>query len=952
MSTDVEIDSQLERWLANDISPEVLRTPLPDALAVVVVDRLKQEADRYWYIDPHRSLEFAERIIAAGNVRKDTHQIALGMMARGDALKFLGRIEEAWEALEQAGKMFQAAGDEVGWARTRIGRLYLGPKLDRVIVTLGDVKRAREIFTQYGEREKLLRLDFQTAAVHNYLGNQSQALQLFINALELAESLGETGHQYKGPLYMNIGFAYDALGDFDQALAYYESAREYMLAENEEKEIAILDSNIAYIAQAQGHYRRALNLLHQILERVAGKFPVEEMWAKYDMVECYLYLNRYEEARNLAKQVINEYRANNDAYELARTLLHLTIAEAELNNFSAAKVALDEAEPIFASLGATPWVMTTHLWRGRIALKQGNATVAYQEAFAAAACFESNRQQLNYATATLLQGQAQFALGDVGAAVSSASHALLIAQQDSLPSLRYSAHLLLGQIAEAQSKDIRAMRHYQAAAATVERVQRGLTITLRPGFLEDKGEALRSLIALYFRDGQTGKAFETLERAKSQIWLSYLANREDLHWALDDARSRSLIDELTRLRDEHHWYFRLAHDPPRSSDHQSAVSQEQARTEVAIRERKMRSITEQIYLRSSHDQQPTRAPITSVNDIQRALTKNTLLIEFYNDGVKLWAFLLSEHTIEVCHLPLTVDRLNQLLAQLQSNVTAALKMNPKTAGAYSLTQLTKRILQRLYESLIEPLEIQSRRWQRLTIVPYGALHYLPFHLLYNGSSYLVEQHEIVILPAAGLVTRPNLRRRPGALILAHSREGRLPHTLIEAQMVKKQFDGLLYADEMALRTTLRVMPTQILHIAAHGQHRLDQPDLSYIQLADGQLYTDDLLQQDLSYELVTLSGCETGRVNVAPADELIGLGRGFLYAGAGALIVSLWPVVDDTTKQFMQRMYRSLRAGGSKAAALRDAQRAILDENRELHPAFWGAFQLIGDASPLSNWSG
>jgi CHAT domain-containing protein len=147
---------------------------------------------------------------------------------------------------------------------------------------------------------------------------------------------------------------------------------------------------------------------------------------------------------------------------------------------------------------------------------------------------------------------------------------------------------------------------------------------------------------------------------------------------------------------------------------------------------------------------------------------------------------------------------------------------------------------------------------------------------------------------------------------------------------------------------LQRSPSQILHIAAHGRHRLDQPDLSFIELADGQLYADDLLQQDLSYELVTLSACETGRANVAADEELIGIGRGLLYAGAGALILSLWQVADSSTLHLMEQLYRNLKAGRSKAAALREAQLSFLQQDRQLHPAFWGAFQLIGDARPLS----
>ena len=104
----------------------------------------------------------------------------------------------------------------------------------------------------------------------------------------------------------------------------------------------------------------------------------------------------------------------------------------------------------------------------------------------------------------------------------------------------------------------------------------------------------------------------------------------------------------------------------------------------------------------------------------------------------------------------------------------------------------------------------------------------------------------------------------------------------------------------------------------------------------------------MSYELVTLSACETGRSNVAAGDELIGLGRGFLYAGAGALLVSLWQVADTSTLNFMECMYRALQQGASKSAAIRQAQHIMLHEDRSLHPAFWGAFQLIGNDSPLS----
>jgi len=944
----MEVQTCLEQFMGENVLPQVMSTPLPDAVAVAVVERLKQEADRYWAIDPHRSLELAERIVAVGQARSDVRQMALGQMARGDALKFLGRMEEAWDMLERAGNLFQAADDEVGWARTRIGRLYLGIKLNHVQDTLTDAERAREIFTRYGEREKLMRLEINTAYVHTLLGNQHQALRLYSSALAIAQALGQAGQQYLGLLYMNIGFAHEALGDFPQALAYYERARAIYIAHNETRNIAVIELNIAYIAQAQGYYHRALHMLYGILERGVEQFPLEERAVKQDMTECYLYLNRYIEARDLARQVIADYRKFGATYDTARTLLHLATAEAELGNFATAQMVLEETMPIFTSLDATTWMAITRLRRGQIALKQGDFRMAQEEAVTTSAYFQSEGQQANYATASLLRGQALLALGDFGAAAEAGASTLHIAQHYGVPLLRYTAHLLLGQIAEAQHENTRAMRHYQSAAATVERVQRDLTITLRPGFLEDKGEALRALIALHLRAGQVGNAFETLERAKSQVLLGYLANREYLHWTQEDARSQALIEELNRLRAEHQWFHRLAHDLPRNAERPSAIQPEQALAEVAARERRMRAITEQLYLHSGRDQRANHTPAASLKDNQRALDEETLLIEFYNDGIHLWAFTLDRQTLEVHRLPITVETLNQLLAQLQVNLDAALTVAPQAPAAPSLTHLARRILQRLYCLLIAPLALHRYGQQRLVIVPYGALHYLPFHLLYDGSAYLIEQYEVVILPAAGLALRPSPKRRPGVLILAHSWEGRLPHTQSEAQMVQRLFSGTLCMEEAACRPALQAPPTQILHIAAHGQYRLDQPDLSYLQLADGQLYSDDLLQQDLSYELVTLSACETGRANVAADEELIGIGRGFLYAGAGALILSLWRVADASTLGLMEQLYRGLQAGASKAAALREAQRFMLAGNRQLHPAFWGAFQLIGDACPLS----
>jgi CHAT domain-containing protein len=119
-----------------------------------------------------------------------------------------------------------------------------------------------------------------------------------------------------------------------------------------------------------------------------------------------------------------------------------------------------------------------------------------------------------------------------------------------------------------------------------------------------------------------------------------------------------------------------------------------------------------------------------------------------------------------------------------------------------------------------------------------------------------------------------------------------------------------------------------------------------LALADGWLTTLDIFNWRLQASLVTLSACQTGRSVVAGGDELLGLMRAFLAAGAASLVASLWAVEDRSTALLMENFYRQLAAGAGKGAALRAAQLSLLD-GAYVHPYYWAPFFLVGDAGPL-----
>ena len=115
---------------------------------------------------------------------------------------------------------------------------------------------------------------------------------------------------------------------------------------------------------------------------------------------------------------------------------------------------------------------------------------------------------------------------------------------------------------------------------------------------------------------------------------------------------------------------------------------------------------------------------------------------------------------------------------------------------------------------------------------------------------------------------------------------------------------------------------------------------SSILLGDSWLSLVDIFSLRLGADLTTLSACETGMSALYEGDELLGLTRGFLYAGTPSLLVSLWRVNDKSTTQLMKRFYEGLEAGLSKPKALQQASIAVKESHP--HPYYWSPFVLMG----------
>ena len=147
---------------------------------------------------------------------------------------------------------------------------------------------------------------------------------------------------------------------------------------------------------------------------------------------------------------------------------------------------------------------------------------------------------------------------------------------------------------------------------------------------------------------------------------------------------------------------------------------------------------------------------------------------------------------------------------------------------------------------------------------------------------------------------------------------------------------------------------RFLHFATHGSFAATDPGGGRLVLAqsdphgrpeaNGFLHLADIYELDLRADLVVLSACQSALGREVRGEGMMGMTRGFFYAGAERVLVSLWNVNDRVTVELMRRFYRGMLAEGlSPAAALRAAQDAIRRQARWRAPYYWAGFTLQGE---------
>jgi CHAT domain-containing protein len=525
----------------------------------------------------------------------------------------------------------------------------------------------------------------------------------------------------------------------------------------------------------------------------------------------------------------------------------------------------------------------------------------------------------------LLRSKCLLETGDLVGARTYLDVVLRNARLDDFGEIQWIALYERGRVAEKEGPAGAALPFYLKAVEAIERQRASIsTEANKIGFVGDKQVVYARLIAVLIEQGRAVEAFDYIERSKSRALVDMLASKKDFA-APDPAQAGLMLAQLD------------------AADLNARIQDESAKPEARTTGARNLQVARET-LQSAAPELSTLVTVSSVPsaELKALVGPDETLVEYYYQGTDLYAFLLDRERLLALRLDAT-----QLASQVQS-----LRKTLEDTESQAWQQSARGLYQRLWQ----PLEklITSKN---VIVVAHGAMHYLPFAALQDAEGkFLLDRHSLRFLPSASVLKflHPVLQNKDGRLLALGNPDLDDPRLDLafaegEAKLVASLYPSsrvLVRKDASESNFKKAGSVFSRIHFASHGKFQADEPLKSGLYLAkdadnDGVLTVGELYSMNLEADLVTLSACETGLGKISNGDDVVGLTRGFLYAGSRSIVASLWSVDDKATATLMQAFYANL-ASMNKREALRQAQ--IKAREAFPHPFFWAAFQLTGRA--------
>ncbi len=917
--------------------------------------------------DQQTALDYYNQSVTLFRQLGDKAGEATTLYNMGKVYSDLGDKQTALDYYNQSLPLSRQLGDKVTEAGTlnNIGRIYdvLGDQQ----TALDYYNQSLPLFRQVGDKAGEASTLNNIGKVYSDLGDTQTALDYYNHSLPLRRQVGDKAGE--AVTLSNIGRVYDVLGDKQTALDYFNQSLPLRRQVGDLAGEAATLNNIGAVYDALGDKQTALDYYNQSLplsrqggDKAGEASTLTNIGAVYDaLADKQTALDYYNQSLPLFRQV-------GDKAGEASTLTNIGGVYSALGDKQTALDYYNHSLPLFRQVGD----------------KAGEAAT------------------LNNI------GGVYSVLGDKQSALDYYNQSLLLRRQVGDKAGEAITLTNLAFTKRSQGNLTEALTDMEAAIALIEDLRTKIdSEKLRQSYFAQNQDEYEFYIDLLMElhqqnpdKGYHKQAFNASERARARTLLEILAEANaDIRAGIDPElreKESNLQQQINATESRRMELLSGEHTPEQAN----ALKQE---LDTLLRQLdELRAEIRRTSPRYAALTQPQ--PLTTEQVQQQVLDKDTLLLQYSlgKDRSFLWA--VTPDSVEVYELPsrAEIEELGEQFYQLMQNpdyrgesrnITVSPNLPQINASA---TQLSQMLLSPVADKLAS---------KRLLVVADGVLNFIPFAALPTPGggeelTPLLVNHEIINLPSSStlgilreqdagrqlapktvaLIADPvfelNDQRVTGQSAVKASDLGRmmvnrsadtiigrpipaLPGTRQEAEAILALVPGgsaMSAFDFDASRATVAntdLSQYQMVHFATHGFVSSSAPELSGLVLSlvdergnelDGFFRLHDIFNLQLNAQVVVLSACQTGLGDSIRGEGLVGLTRGFMYAGTPRLVVSLWNVDDAATAELMSSFYGKVFSQQiTPAQALREAQLEMLASDDRNSPYFWAAFTLQGE---------
>ncbi|MGL5060525.1 MAG: CHAT domain-containing tetratricopeptide repeat protein [Microcoleus sp.] len=858
-------------------------------------------------------------------------------------LNNIGSVYYRWGEQEKALKYYRQSLTLSRAVGTRWLEAIVLANIGVVYSNLGEQQKALDYYSQslalnrtIGDRSQESTILSNIGGAYDKLGEKQQALDYYTQSLVLSRAVGNLSQE--AVTLDNIGAIYDYLGEKQQALEYYERALSMLQAIGDRTEEAITLNNIGKVYDDLGEKEKALKYFSQslTLKQALGDRSGEAVTLS-NIGGIYEYLGQLQQALEYYERSLSLMRNTDNRSGEAITLTNIGNVYSYLGQKQKALQYYSQSLSLSRAVGdasAEAGILYLSAVNRR---DRGNLTEALKDIAACIKIIENLRTkiaspELRTSYFASVQDYYEFYID------------LLMQLHKKQPSSNYNIKAL-----EASERS--------RARSLLELLQES-NASIREGISPDLLQQEKSL----------QQQLDAIEKQRIAAVSSPNPNPNS-----DSNLNPNKIDEIDKQR--------------------LALLQQYQQIQTSIRTASPR------YAALTQPQ-----PLTLPEIQQQILDDNTILLQYSLGENRSYLWVVTSTEIASYELPKQADIETAARDFLDATTNHTLRDFPKKVAEAS-SNLSQLILQPVAAQLgnkrllIVPDGI-------LHYTPFAALT-IPQTDGQNTNNFLITQHEIITLPSAstlGILRQNYADRKPPDRTLAILADPvfspdddrlkgkltpetteklqsnnlglsrslrtsdlawpprRLPFTRQETQKILGKLDALTAAsssnklDFAASRTATTdgsLANYQIVHLATHGIANSQNPELSGILMSmvdetgnvvNGFLRLNDIFNLKLAADLVVLSACQTGLGQNIQGEGIVGLTRGFMYAGAQRVAVSLWNVDDEGTSVLMEKFYQKmLQEKLAPAAALRAAQLEMMREEKWQSPYYWAAFMLQGE---------